>query len=231
MNITANLEHRASSSQSKHEGEPSLGLCDRPNRTRDNSQRQLPTRFRPANIRLINRRSHLPRLLPVLSSSKTKSNGKYNPTDFAELTRSLHISPCGSAAPGIETIVDSMEARCSKRCRSRTFCCSYQLYGCGPPQELGVREKRYSSTSWERSIIPTSVPNATNQIAPNGSNVGGTEGTITSPGWEPPRIIRRALKRTFWLSRNLAVAAPWPRAQALSPRFSKWSSCGPPSIH
>jgi hypothetical protein len=30
-------------SQGKHEGEPSLGLCDRLNRTRDNSQRQLPT--------------------------------------------------------------------------------------------------------------------------------------------------------------------------------------------
>jgi hypothetical protein len=37
------LEHRASSSQSKHEGEPSFGLCDRLDRTRVNSQRQLPT--------------------------------------------------------------------------------------------------------------------------------------------------------------------------------------------
>ena len=43
MNLAANLEHRASSSRSKHEGEPSLGLCDRLDRTRDNSQRQLPT--------------------------------------------------------------------------------------------------------------------------------------------------------------------------------------------
>jgi hypothetical protein len=33
----------AGSSQGKHEGEPSLGLCDRLDRTRDNSQRQLPT--------------------------------------------------------------------------------------------------------------------------------------------------------------------------------------------
>src|SRR5438477_457687 len=37
------LERRASSSLSKHEGESSLGLCDRLDRTRDNSQRQLPT--------------------------------------------------------------------------------------------------------------------------------------------------------------------------------------------
>src|SRR5258708_5390224 len=43
MNINANFEHRAGSSQDKHEGESSLGLCDRLDRTRDNSQRQLPT--------------------------------------------------------------------------------------------------------------------------------------------------------------------------------------------
>ena len=43
MNDVTNLEHSASSSRSKHEGEPSLGLCDRLDRTRDNSQRQLPT--------------------------------------------------------------------------------------------------------------------------------------------------------------------------------------------
>ena len=43
MNADIHLEHRAGSSQDKHEGEPSLGLCDRLNRTRDNSQRQLPT--------------------------------------------------------------------------------------------------------------------------------------------------------------------------------------------
>jgi hypothetical protein len=43
MKHITNLEHRASSSQGKHEGEPSLGLCDRLDRIRDNSQRQLPT--------------------------------------------------------------------------------------------------------------------------------------------------------------------------------------------
>src|ERR1035438_7912530 len=40
---TLQIEHRASSSRSKHEGESSYGLCDRLSRTRDNSQRQLPT--------------------------------------------------------------------------------------------------------------------------------------------------------------------------------------------
>jgi hypothetical protein len=43
MNDAINLERRASSSQGKHEGETSLGLCDRLDRTRDNSQRQLTT--------------------------------------------------------------------------------------------------------------------------------------------------------------------------------------------
>lgn len=43
MNRAAQLEHRASSSRSKHEGESSFALCDRLDRTRDNSQRQLPT--------------------------------------------------------------------------------------------------------------------------------------------------------------------------------------------
>jgi hypothetical protein len=43
MNRATQLEHRASSRLGKHEGESSLGLCDRLDRTRDNSQRQLPT--------------------------------------------------------------------------------------------------------------------------------------------------------------------------------------------
>jgi hypothetical protein len=50
-------------------------------------------RFRPANIRLINRRSKLPRLLLALLSNNGKSNnnGKNNPSDVQELTGSLHI--------------------------------------------------------------------------------------------------------------------------------------------
>ena len=43
MNGATHLEHRASSRLSKHEGESSFALCDRLSRTRDNSQRQLPT--------------------------------------------------------------------------------------------------------------------------------------------------------------------------------------------
>jgi hypothetical protein len=43
MKIVVQIEHSASSSRSKREGESSFGLCDRLSRTRDNSQRQLPT--------------------------------------------------------------------------------------------------------------------------------------------------------------------------------------------
>src|SRR5271168_4689950 len=43
MNNSTKFEDRASSSPSIHEGEPSESLCDRLSRTRDTSQRQLPT--------------------------------------------------------------------------------------------------------------------------------------------------------------------------------------------
>jgi hypothetical protein len=45
-------------------------------------------RSRPANIRLINRRSKLPRLLLALSSEdgKNNHNDKNNPTDVQKLT-------------------------------------------------------------------------------------------------------------------------------------------------
>jgi transcription elongation factor GreB len=71
MNSIAQFEDRASRSRSKHEGESSAEVCDRLSRTRDlvrgSSRRIMIMRFRPANIRLINRRHYLPRLLLTLS--------------------------------------------------------------------------------------------------------------------------------------------------------------------
>jgi len=60
---------------------------------RGSSRRIKIMRFRPANIRLINRRQNLPRLLLALSSNngKNKDNDKNNPIDVQELTGSLHI--------------------------------------------------------------------------------------------------------------------------------------------
>ena len=60
---------------------------------RGSSRRIMIMRFRPANIRLINRRSNLPRLLLALCSTRRKNNGnsKNNPMNSQELTGSLHI--------------------------------------------------------------------------------------------------------------------------------------------
>ena len=95
MNIVANFEHRASSSRGKHEGESSFALCDRLGRTRDNSQRQLPTDHDYAVLtrEYQTDQSSLKtaRLLLALSSRKRKDNYKNIPTDFAVLTWSLHI--------------------------------------------------------------------------------------------------------------------------------------------
>jgi hypothetical protein len=86
MNANIHLEDRAGSSQGKHEGEPSLGLCDRLNQTRDNSQRQLPTDHDyavPTREYQTDQSSlKLLRLLLALYSGKGKSNDndKINPT-------------------------------------------------------------------------------------------------------------------------------------------------------
>ena len=48
-------------------------------------------RFRPANIRLINRRPILPRPLLALSLKEETNNDKDNPDDVQRLTGSLHI--------------------------------------------------------------------------------------------------------------------------------------------
>jgi hypothetical protein len=60
---------------------------------RGSSRRIKIMRFRPANIRRINRRSNLPRLRLARPSKNSKSNDndKNNPTDAQALTGSLHI--------------------------------------------------------------------------------------------------------------------------------------------
>lgn len=76
MNADIHLEHRAGSSQDKHEGESSFALCDRLDRTRDNSQRQLPTDHDyavPTREYQTDQSSlNLPRLPLALSSRKSK---------------------------------------------------------------------------------------------------------------------------------------------------------------
>src|SRR6185312_3605834 len=69
---------------------------------RGSSRRIMIMRFRPANIRLINRRSKLLRLLLALSSGKENANHQNKPTDLAQLTRSLHIRAWRSLSFGCD---------------------------------------------------------------------------------------------------------------------------------
>ena len=99
MNADIHLEHRAGSSQGKHEGEPSLGLCDRLNRTRDNSQRQLPTdQDYAVSTREYQTDQSSLKTAPTAARSvfgKGKQRQR-QPHCCAELTRSLHIRPTHS---------------------------------------------------------------------------------------------------------------------------------------
>ena len=100
MNADIHLEHRAGSSQGKHEGEPSLGLCDRLNRTRDNSQRQLPTDHDYAvSTREYQTDQSSLKTAPTAARSvfgKGQKQRQEQPHSRAELTRSLHIRPMHS---------------------------------------------------------------------------------------------------------------------------------------
>ena len=98
MNSAIQFEDRASSSRSKHEGESSFILCDRLSRTRDLSQRQLPTDHDyavPTREYQIDQSSLNPAptaACPVLEGRKKNNDkNKNNPTDVQRLTGSLHI--------------------------------------------------------------------------------------------------------------------------------------------
>ncbi len=101
MNIVANFEHGASSSRGKHEGESSFALCDRLSRTRDNSQRQLPTDHDyavPTREYQTDQSSlNLPRLLLALSS-RNNYNDK-NTHRFAEVDTVTPYQGKGRDAP------------------------------------------------------------------------------------------------------------------------------------
>ena len=97
MNDVTHLEHSASSSRGKHEGEPSFGLCDRLSRTRDNSQRQLPTDHDYAvSTREYQTDQSSLKSAPAAARSvlgKQQKQRQEQTRRFAELTRSLHIRP------------------------------------------------------------------------------------------------------------------------------------------
>jgi transposase len=74
------FEDRASSSRSKHEGESSRSLCDRLSRTRDISQRQLPTdQDHAVSTREYQTDQSSPKTAPVAAGPSSKNNNKINP--------------------------------------------------------------------------------------------------------------------------------------------------------
>jgi len=93
MNNVNQFEHRASRSRGTYVGESSQGLCDRLSRTRDFSQRQLPTDHDCA----VPTREYQTDQSSFKSASAAAGpvleNNKNNPTDLQRLTGSLHISP------------------------------------------------------------------------------------------------------------------------------------------
>src|ERR1700728_5204352 len=100
MNADIHLEHRAGSSQGKHEGEPSLGLCDRLNLTRDNSQRQLPTDHDHAvSTREYQTDQSSLKTAPTAARSVFEKEKPKQPHCRAQLTRSLHIRLSHSLNP------------------------------------------------------------------------------------------------------------------------------------
>jgi hypothetical protein len=97
MNRATHFEHRASSSQSKHEGESSFGLCDRLSQIRDNSHRQLPTDHDYAvptgeyQTDQSSLKSAPAAARSVLKKKQKQRQLQKQPHYLAELTRSLHI--------------------------------------------------------------------------------------------------------------------------------------------
>ena len=102
MTIVVQIEHRASSSRSEHEGESSFGLCDRLSRTRDNSQRQLPTDqdYAVPTREYQTDQSSL-KSAPTAARSvleKRRKQRQQQTHRVCRLTRSLHIRPLRSSS-------------------------------------------------------------------------------------------------------------------------------------
>jgi hypothetical protein len=101
MKTVVQIEYSASSSRSKHEGESSFGLCDRLSRTRDNSQRQLPTdQDYAASTREYQTDQSSLKTAPTAARSvleKRRNQRQQQTHRLRRLTRSLHIRPMHSS--------------------------------------------------------------------------------------------------------------------------------------
>src|ERR1035438_8151361 len=104
MNSSTQFENRASRSRSKHEGESSSSLCDRHSRTRDNSQRQLPTdQDYAVSTREYQTDQSSLKTAPTAARSvleKRRKQRQQQTHRLRRLTRSLHIRPKHSLSMG-----------------------------------------------------------------------------------------------------------------------------------
>ena len=100
MNIVTKFEDRVSSSPSTYEGEPSESLSDRLSRTRDTSQRQLPTdqdyavSTREYQTDQSSLKTAQTAAGPVLEKQQTEPKRQNQPHRLANVDRSLHIRDC-----------------------------------------------------------------------------------------------------------------------------------------
>jgi hypothetical protein len=107
MNSITQFENRASSRRSKHEGESSTALCDRLSRTRDTSQRQLPTDqdYAVSTREYQTDQSSLkpaPTAAgPVLDQQQRKQQRQRQPHRCAGIDSSLHIRVCLKYTSGV----------------------------------------------------------------------------------------------------------------------------------
>src|SRR5277367_6845341 len=98
MKSNLQLEDRASSSRSQHEGESSFALCDRLGRTRDNSQRQLPTdQDYAVSTREYQTDQSSLKTAPTAARSVLEKKQQQQTHRLRRLTRSLHIRPMRSS--------------------------------------------------------------------------------------------------------------------------------------
>ena len=91
MNNVTPFEDRAGRSRSRHEGESSSYLCDRLSRTRDVSQRQLPTNQDYAVSTREYQTDQSSLTSAPTAAGLSSNNNKNHPTDSQPLTGSLHI--------------------------------------------------------------------------------------------------------------------------------------------
>jgi len=152
MNSTYQFEHSASRSRVTDRGESSPGLCDRLSRTRDFSQRQLPTDHDYA----VPTREYQTDQSSLLSDSAAADpvlKTPNHPTHPQSLTGSLHISP-GAASQAVREFQISSPTAFLNLCPllNRTISTPHQNAVLGPTKPVcsQLDETKTYNLNWLR---------------------------------------------------------------------------------